>query len=96
VTLLIRAIVNPLRELQSAAETIAQGDISHEVAISGSDEIGQLGKAFGQMSVYLTEMADAADAIAAGHLAVDVRTRSENDRADALSSPRCRCDNLSW
>jgi methyl-accepting chemotaxis protein len=80
VTLLIRAIVNPLRELQSAAETIAQGDISHEINIKGRDEIGQLGEAFGQMSVYLTEMADAADAIAAGHLAVDVHARSENDR----------------
>jgi methyl-accepting chemotaxis protein len=80
VTLLIRAIVNPLRELQSAAERIAQGDISREVTISGRDEIGQLGEAFGEMSAYLTEMADAADEITAGHLDVDVRVRSENDR----------------
>ncbi|MGD1056389.1 MAG: methyl-accepting chemotaxis protein [Solirubrobacteraceae bacterium] len=80
VALIIRAIVTPLRELQGAAHTIAQGDVSHDVTVHGRDEIGQLGEAFGEMSDYLREMADHADEITAGHLNVDVRVRSENDR----------------
>ncbi len=93
VALIIRAIVSPLRELQGAAHTIAQGDVSHEITVNGRDEIGQLGEAFGEMSDYLREMADHADQITAGHLNVDVRVRSENDRlanAFATMSGRLR------
>jgi methyl-accepting chemotaxis protein len=93
VALIIRAIVSPLRELQGAAHTIAQGDVSHEITVSGRDEIGQLGEAFGEMSDYLREMADNADQITAGHLNLNVRVRSENDRlanAFATMSGRLR------
>jgi methyl-accepting chemotaxis protein len=79
VALVIRSIVRPLGELQSAAHTIAQGDVSQTVAVSGRDEIGQVGEAFTEMSDYLQEMARAADRIAAGELDVEVHARSERD-----------------
>jgi len=80
VTAIIRSIVRPLGKLKTAARAIADGDVDHEVGVSGRDEIGQLGEAFVEMSTYLQEMAHAADQIAAGHLDVDVRMRSERDR----------------
>jgi methyl-accepting chemotaxis protein len=91
VALIVRSIVRPLRELQRAARAIAhQGDIEYDIGVSGSDEIGQVGEAFGEMSAYLREMAHAADEIAAGHLDVEVRVHSERDRLaqafDAMSS----------
>lgn len=57
VTLVIRAIVGPLSRLQETARNFAQGDIDSEVSVSGSDEIGQVGEAFGEMALYLREMA---------------------------------------
>jgi methyl-accepting chemotaxis protein len=69
-----------LGELQSAAHTIAQGDVSQTVAVSGRDEIGQVGEAFTEMSDYLQDMAHAADRIAAGELDVEVHARSDLDR----------------
>jgi methyl-accepting chemotaxis protein len=80
VALIIRSIVRPLGELQTAARTIAEGDINYDVTVSGRDEIGQVGEAFTDMSEYLREMVDAADQIAAGHLDVEVRERSDRDR----------------
>jgi methyl-accepting chemotaxis protein len=80
VALIIRSIVRPLGELQTAARTIAEGDINHDVTVSGRDEIGQVGEAFTDMSEYLREMVGAADQIAAGHLDVEVRERSDRDR----------------
>jgi methyl-accepting chemotaxis protein len=80
VTLTVRAIVRPLRALQTGAQAIAEGDVGYHLDVRGHDEIGQVGEAFGEMSAYLSEMADAADEIAAGHLDVEVRVRSERDR----------------
>jgi methyl-accepting chemotaxis protein len=80
VALIVRAIVRPLRALQRAAQAIAEGDVGYRLEVSGRDEIGQVGEAFGEMSRYLSEMADAADQIAAGHLDVEVRVRSQHDR----------------
>ncbi len=87
VTLVIRSIVRPLRQLQSTARTIAEGDVEHDVAIGGRDEIGQVGEAFGEVTAYLREMSAAADQIAAGELDVQVHARSERDRlAQAFST----------
>ncbi len=78
--LLSRGIGRALRKLQGAAETIAEGDIDHDLVASGIAEITPVEDAFGEMTAYLKEMADAADQIAAGHLDVEVRSRSERDR----------------
>lgn len=90
--LLSRGIARALRKLQGAAETIAEGDIDHDIVASGIAEITPVEDAFGEMTAYLKEMADAADEIAAGHLNVEVRSRSERDRlanAFVAMSPCC-------
>jgi len=80
VTLIIRAVVGPLLRLRDAARAISHGDVGYEVAVTGRGEIAELEEAFGGMTSYLGEMADSADAIAAGHLDVVVTARAENDR----------------
>jgi signal transduction histidine kinase len=45
-----RRITGPLRRLTVAADGIAAGDYSHRVRIARSDELGRLGRAFGQMA----------------------------------------------
>ena len=45
-----RTITNPILTLVDAAESIALGDLEHEVIIKGNDEMAQLSKTFNQMS----------------------------------------------
>lgn len=45
-----RTITNPILKLVEAAESIALGDLEHQVKIKGNDETAQLAKTFNQMS----------------------------------------------
>jgi signal transduction histidine kinase len=46
---LVEIIVTPIGQLVSATQMIARGDLSHPVAISTNDEIGDLARSFNQM-----------------------------------------------
>ena len=48
--LLSRQLVGPLRQLTTAAETMAKGDLSQRVQVHSQDEIGELGSAFNKMA----------------------------------------------
>jgi len=48
--ILVRQIIAPLRNLQSAAHAIADGDLSQRVRLVSGDEVGDLGHAFNQMA----------------------------------------------
>jgi len=48
--LFARTITNPILKLVEAAESIALGDLEHEVKIKGNDEMAQLADTFNQMS----------------------------------------------
>jgi methyl-accepting chemotaxis protein len=74
-----RTIVGGVRQLVTAARGIAKGDVAQKVEIRSRDEIGEAGKAFGEMVVYLEETAAAARSIAAGDLAVQVEPKSDRD-----------------
>ena len=74
-----RAIVGGVRQLVTAARGIAKGDVAQKVEIRSRDEIGEAGKAFGEMVAYLEETAEAARSIAAGDLAVQVEPKSDRD-----------------
>jgi methyl-accepting chemotaxis protein len=68
--------------VQRAAELatgMAAGDTSRTVDINGSDEIGDLGAAFINLSQYLKEMSSVAQRIAANDLTVQVAPRSDRD-----------------
>jgi len=48
-----RSISRSLGELKDSAERLANGDFSQEVAVTGSDQIDQVGQAFNMMAVRL-------------------------------------------
>lgn len=51
-----RAITLPLLQLAKESQHIASGDLTHEVAITATDEVGQLGRSFEQMRQELTSL----------------------------------------
>jgi methyl-accepting chemotaxis protein len=79
-SILVRQIVNPAKQMAATATAIARGDVNQQVSITRRDEIGDLANAFRDMIVYLQEMAGAADRMAQGNLTADITPRSEQDR----------------
>jgi signal transduction histidine kinase len=51
--LLARSLTRPLRDLTSAAYAMAQGKLDQSVSVQSKDELGELAKAFNQMSADL-------------------------------------------
>jgi methyl-accepting chemotaxis protein len=77
---LSRNIAVPLKEISSAAERIASGDLRVAMSPDGRrDEIGVLMKTFRRMVQSLQEMAEVAKKIAARDLAVKIEPRSPED-----------------
>ena len=48
--LIIRRVVDPIREVANVAESFTEGDLSKRVAVAGEDEIAALGKSFNEMA----------------------------------------------
>ena len=57
-TLMSRQITKPIRQLASASERVAQGDLSTPVNIKSSNEVGVLARSFNQMIVSLKKSRD--------------------------------------
>jgi len=57
--LLSRSLTSPIRELTQATHAVSQGDLSQQVPIRSSDELGELGKAFNKMSTELSRSVNA-------------------------------------
>lgn len=51
-----RGITSPLREMAAASKAMADGDYSHPVTTSSSDEVGELARAFDDMRAQLAEV----------------------------------------
>lgn len=75
----IRAITRPLNEIVGVARKTAEGDLSHDIQIDRTDEIGILAGTFREMIDYLRATASTAEEIAAGDLRSDVTPKSEKD-----------------
>ena len=56
--LLVRLVVNPLRQLVEATERVAGGDLDRPVEIGAHDEIGELGASFNKMTEDLKHYRD--------------------------------------
>jgi len=84
---LARTIGGGLSRIVTAARGIAKGDVEQNVAITSNDELGDAGKAFGEMVEYLEESVQVADRIAGGDVSFDVTPRGEQD---ALGNAFCR------
>ncbi len=74
-----RSITKPLAQVTQAARLIAEGDVSQTLNINRRDEIGLMADAFKKMIVYLEQMVAAANKLAQGNLATDVRPQSDKD-----------------
>lgn len=79
--LLVRQMTKPLSTAVKAADALAVGDVSVDLAVPRSnDEVGRLLAAMENMTRYFKEMADVSDRIADGDLSVEVTPRSADDR----------------
>ncbi|MCR5262591.1 MAG: cell wall metabolism sensor histidine kinase WalK [Clostridiales bacterium] len=56
--LLAKAITRPIRNLTAGAQAVAAGEFSHEIDVSGSDEIGVLTSTFNDMRITLRSSFD--------------------------------------
>ncbi|MDH3997473.1 MAG: HAMP domain-containing protein, partial [Desulfuromonadales bacterium] len=78
-TYITRSIVKPLALAVGAAKALSVGDLTVRIDKPSKDETGQLLQAMQQMIVSSQQVVDMASKIAAGHLDVNLRQRSEHD-----------------
>jgi methyl-accepting chemotaxis protein len=74
-----RTITKPVHKLLTVATAVAEGDVSNQVEVRSTDEIGELAQSFNQMVIYLQEAASVADHIANNDLTMQVKPRSDKD-----------------
>jgi methyl-accepting chemotaxis protein len=77
---IIRRISRDLASLREAAQNLAVGDIDQKIAIEGRHEVGLVADSFREMIAYQQQMAQVAEAIAAGDLTTKMHARSDRDR----------------
>jgi len=71
--LLARTLTRPLREMTAAARSLARGDLGEQVEVRSQDEVGELARAFNQMSRDLAQAASRRRQLTAD-IAHDLRT----------------------
>ncbi len=49
-------ITNPIQQMTRLAQTVAEGDLRHEIPLNSADEIGQLAEAFRRMTSHLRHL----------------------------------------
>ncbi len=69
----------PLKSLVRTCEALAEGDVEQVIDVKSSDEMGDLGAAYGRLVDYLKEMAAVTRTAAGGDLTAEVTPRSERD-----------------
>ncbi|MAT41633.1 MAG: hypothetical protein CL609_04775 [Anaerolineaceae bacterium] len=74
-----RSVTQPINNLITVSESIAQGDIQVDIGINQKDEFGDLANAFRKMVVYITEVAYNAELLAMGNLTGEIEPKSERD-----------------
>jgi methyl-accepting chemotaxis protein len=73
------SIIGPVKKMVGFIKRISEGDLSATVDIDSRDEIGTMGSALGDMSIYLKDIATTAEEIAEGDLRSDIEPKSEKD-----------------
>jgi methyl-accepting chemotaxis protein len=76
----VRSVERPVQDVIRVAESLALGQTDVDIPPASTDELGRMLTALRSTVIYLREMADAAERIATGDLAVEVQPRSEADR----------------
>lgn len=75
----VRSVIGVLSSLSAAATEIARGRIEQRIEHQSKDELGTLANAFRDLVAYISDIAHAADRLAAGDLSATVTARSEHD-----------------
>lgn len=71
-----RSVVGPVARLHEGTEVIAEGNLDHQVEVSGSDEVSQLARSFNRMAQSLQRITASRDELAEE---VARRERAEKD-----------------
>ena len=58
IIIIVRSIMKPIKNLKEHAITISKGDLTRTIKIKSNDEIGQLGRAFNEMSESLRNLVE--------------------------------------
>ena len=74
-----RVISGPVRELATAADRLALGDVGVLIQADTKDEVGMLANSFRNMVENIKEAAVAAEKVASGDLTVRIKVKSEAD-----------------
>ncbi len=74
-----RMIGRPIRNLASAAEKLALGDVNVSLEAATRDEVGMLSQSFNKVIENIKDASIAAEKVAAGDLNVSLKVKSEND-----------------
>jgi methyl-accepting chemotaxis protein len=77
--ILLKNLVNPIKQISQTALKISTGDIRARVDVHGWGEIKDLLFAFEQLRVYLQNIASTADLMAGGNLTVEIKPVSNED-----------------
>ncbi len=83
--LISRSISNPIQELQKGTEIIGNGNWDYKVAMSSRDEIGDLSRAFDQMTAHLAKTTASRDQLNAMALQLKRSNRELEDFAYVVS-----------
>lgn len=78
--LVTRSISAPLRRLAVAARNAAVGRLAQVDAPPSRDAIGEIGRAYQELTLYMHTVAGAAEEIASGDLRREIHPRSPDDR----------------
>jgi methyl-accepting chemotaxis protein len=76
---LIRQVVNPMKQMAAVAAGIAEGDLEQTITVKNKDEIGEMATSSTRMIAYLQGMADAATRLAQGDITTEILLQSERD-----------------
>jgi methyl-accepting chemotaxis protein len=76
---LTRSIAGRLKQIMTAADGIALGEVNQRIEVTSMDELGATSAAFQRMVDYLKTMVSAAGSIADGDLSGKIQPRSEQD-----------------
>ncbi|MFZ1683083.1 MAG: methyl-accepting chemotaxis protein [Candidatus Zixiibacteriota bacterium] len=74
-----RGISRPIAQMSKVAESIAVGDVGHNIDIKQKDEVGQLAASFQSLIEYMKGLSSAAERIASNDLTVIVEPKSDRD-----------------
>ena len=77
--LITRGVRNTVSEVGRAARSLAVGDVSAKVRVSGNDEIGEMAKSFNGMIENIRSLANSAEAIGKGDYGTPVNVRGPQD-----------------